>query len=136
MRLPPSTATGRGLRAIVGSSQESTRRTVARRAAGRAPAGVRGAAGRGTSALACSGSPTSRRSRMAEQPSSRFPSELFGLVGEAIALVVEEVTGDRMRVRWTVGPAVHQPDGILHGGIHSWVVETVASVAAATWFGD
>ena len=73
---------------------------------------------------------------MAEQPSSRFPSELFGVVGEAIGLVVEEVTDDRMRVRWTVGPAVHQPDGILHGGIHSWVVETVASVAAAEWFGD
>jgi uncharacterized protein (TIGR00369 family) len=39
-------------------------------------------------------------------------------------------------VHWQVGPSVHQPDGILHGGIHSWVVETVASVAAATWFGD
>ncbi|HZW41591.1 MAG TPA: PaaI family thioesterase, partial [Agromyces sp.] len=24
----------------------------------------------------------------------------------------------------------------LHGGIHSWIVETVASLAAATWFGD
>jgi 1,4-dihydroxy-2-naphthoyl-CoA hydrolase len=72
---------------------------------------------------------------MAEQPSP-FPADAFGLVGEAIGLVVDEVSGDRMRVRWTVAPAVHQPAGILHGGIHSWVVETVASVAAAEWFGD
>jgi uncharacterized protein (TIGR00369 family) len=72
---------------------------------------------------------------MAEQPSP-FPADVFGLVGEAIGLVVDEVSGERMRVRWTVAPSVHQPDGILHGGIHSWVVETVASVAAAEWFGD
>ncbi|HKG52282.1 MAG TPA: PaaI family thioesterase [Actinomycetales bacterium] len=72
---------------------------------------------------------------MAEQ-SSAFPAETFGVVGRAIGLVVDEVTDDRMRVRWHVTPEVHQPDGILHGGIHSWIVETVASVAAAGWFGD
>jgi 1,4-dihydroxy-2-naphthoyl-CoA hydrolase len=73
---------------------------------------------------------------MAEQPSSAFPAEGFGVVGQAIGLVVDEVSDDRMRVRWNVTPEVHQPDGILHGGIHSWIVETVASVAAAAWFGD
>jgi 1,4-dihydroxy-2-naphthoyl-CoA hydrolase len=70
---------------------------------------------------------------MAEQA---FPAEAFGVVGRAIGLVVDEVTEDRMRVRWKVTPDVHQPAGILHGGIHSWIVETVASVAAAGWFGD
>jgi 1,4-dihydroxy-2-naphthoyl-CoA hydrolase len=73
---------------------------------------------------------------MAEQSSSSFPPGTFGVVGDAINLVVDEVTADRMQVRWRVSPPVHQPAGILHGGIHSWVVETVASVAAAGWFGD
>ena len=41
-----------------------------------------------------------------------------------------------MRARWNVVPAVHQPHGILHGGIHAWIHETVASVAATVWFGD
>ena len=72
---------------------------------------------------------------MAEQ-SSAFPADTFGVVGRAIGLVVDEVNDDQMRVRWNVTPEVHQPAGILHGGIHSWIVETVASVAAAGWFGD
>ena len=73
---------------------------------------------------------------MGEQPTSPLPRGSLGVVGDAIGLVVDEVSPDRMRVRWNVTAAVHQPDGILHGGIHSWVVETVASVAAAGWFGD
>jgi uncharacterized protein (TIGR00369 family) len=74
---------------------------------------------------------------MAEQPTQPFPdAAAFGAVGEAIDLVVEEMSGDTVRVRWTVDPSVHQPAGILHGGIHSWIVETVASLAASTWFGD
>jgi uncharacterized protein (TIGR00369 family) len=74
---------------------------------------------------------------MAEQPTPPFPdAAAFGAVGEAIGLVVEEMSGDGVRVRWTVDPSVHQPAGILHGGIHAWIVETVASLAAAAWFGD
>jgi uncharacterized protein (TIGR00369 family) len=74
---------------------------------------------------------------MAEQPTQPFPdAAAFGAVGEAIDLVIEELSGDSVRVRWTVDPSVHQPAGILHGGIHSWIVETVASLAASTWFGD
>jgi 1,4-dihydroxy-2-naphthoyl-CoA hydrolase len=67
---------------------------------------------------------------------SAFPDGVFGVVGETIGLTVDEVTGDRMQVRWHVVPAVHQPAGILHGGIHAWIHETVASVAASAWFGD
>jgi uncharacterized protein (TIGR00369 family) len=74
---------------------------------------------------------------MAEQPTQPFPdAAAFGAVGEAIDLVVDEMSGDAVRVRWTVDPSVHQPAGILHGGIHAWIVETVASLAAAAWFGD
>lgn len=65
-----------------------------------------------------------------------FPDGVFGVVGETIGLTVDELTSDRMQVRWRVVPAVHQPAGILHGGIHAWIHETVASVAATTWYGD
>jgi len=34
---------------------------------------------------------------------------------------------------WTVEPKLHQPYGILHGGVHCSVVETLASVGAALW---
>ncbi len=66
----------------------------------------------------------------------QFPGTSFGIVGETIGLVVDELSGDLMKVRWNVVPAVHQPAGILHGGIHAWINETVASVAATAWFGD
>ncbi|GAB3591811.1 PaaI family thioesterase [Angustibacter peucedani] len=66
----------------------------------------------------------------------QFPDGVFGVVGDTIGLTVDELTGDVMRVRWNVVPAVHQPAGILHGGIHAWIHETVASVAATVWFGD
>lgn len=69
-------------------------------------------------------------------PEPSLPGDVFGVVGEAIALVVDEVDGDGVRVRWTVTPAVHQPAGILHGGVHAWVHETVASIGASAWFGD
>ncbi len=66
----------------------------------------------------------------------QFPDGVFGVVGDAIGLTVDELSGDRMQVRWNVVPTVHQPAGILHGGIHAWINETVASVAATVWFGD
>jgi uncharacterized protein (TIGR00369 family) len=78
-------------------------------------------------------------------PSTRTPddaqaAELFanslGVLGTAIGLRLDELTADRIQVSWTVTPDVHQPNGILHGGVHCWIVETVASVGGATWFGD
>ena len=73
---------------------------------------------------------------IAESAAANFPEGAFGIVGEAIGLTVDEVSGDHMQVRWRVVPAVHQPHGILHGGIHAWIHETVASVAASVWFGE
>jgi uncharacterized protein (TIGR00369 family) len=60
----------------------------------------------------------------------------FGVVGEAMGLTVHELTGDGVQVSWTVTPGLHQPAGILHGGIHCWVIETLASVAGMAWLGD
>ncbi|HET8614143.1 MAG TPA: PaaI family thioesterase [Actinomycetales bacterium] len=63
-------------------------------------------------------------------------SKSLGVLGTAIDLTLDELSADRMQVSWTVTPQVHQPNGILHGGVHCWIVETVASVGGATWFGD
>ena len=60
----------------------------------------------------------------------------LGVVGRAIGLTLDEMSDDRLAVSWTVTPDVHQPNGILHGGVHCWIVETVASVGGGRWFGD
>jgi uncharacterized protein (TIGR00369 family) len=55
---------------------------------------------------------------------------------QLLGLRFDEVTPDRVVLSWDVTPALHQPYGIVHGGVHASVVETAASVAGATWFGD
>jgi 1,4-dihydroxy-2-naphthoyl-CoA hydrolase len=47
-----------------------------------------------------------------------------------------ETTGERVVATWTAGPHLHQPYGIVHGGAHCSVFETLASVGAAVWWGD
>ena len=47
-----------------------------------------------------------------------------------------EVSADRVVLRCEVKPHLLQPYGIVHGGVYCGLVETAASVAAATWFGD
>ena len=42
-----------------------------------------------------------------------------------IGLRFTELTGDLAVATWTAGPHLHQPHGIVHGGVHSSVVETV-----------
>jgi 1,4-dihydroxy-2-naphthoyl-CoA hydrolase len=41
-----------------------------------------------------------------------------------------------MDIAWSARPELHQPYGIVHGGVHCSVVETLASIGAALWFGD
>jgi 1,4-dihydroxy-2-naphthoyl-CoA hydrolase len=47
-----------------------------------------------------------------------------------------ETSPDKVVLTWDVTPALHQPFGILHGGVHSAAVETAASIGAAYWYGD
>ena len=64
---------------------------------------------------------------------------IFESVGEFIEhLGVEfgETTGDRVVATWTATPKLHQPYGIVHGGVHCSVVETLASVGAGLWLGQ
>jgi uncharacterized protein (TIGR00369 family) len=53
-----------------------------------------------------------------------------------LGLQITERTGDRVEARWTAGEKHHQPFGIVHGGVHASVVETLGSIGAAAWFGD
>jgi uncharacterized protein (TIGR00369 family) len=58
-----------------------------------------------------------------------------GLIG-TLGFDLVEASGDRVRLEWQVTPELHQPYGLLHGGVHCAAIETVASVGAALWFGD
>src|SRR3954471_13405475 len=53
-----------------------------------------------------------------------------------LGIDVTEVTPDRVVAVWDAAPKHHQPYGIVHGGVHCSVVETLASFGAATWLGD
>lgn len=48
----------------------------------------------------------------------------------------EEVTADRVVARWVANESLHQPFGIVHGGAHCGVVETLASIGAGVWLGE
>lgn len=50
-----------------------------------------------------------------------------------LGLELTEVTGDRVVCRWTADERHHQPYGIVHGGVHASVVETLGSVGSAAW---
>jgi 1,4-dihydroxy-2-naphthoyl-CoA hydrolase len=52
-----------------------------------------------------------------------------------LGLELTSASGDEVRATWVAGPKLHQPYGIVHGGVHCAVVETLASVGAALWFG-
>lgn len=44
--------------------------------------------------------------------------------------------GEGVEGTLTVTPELHQPFGIVHGGVYCSVIETTASVGGALWFGD
>lgn len=55
---------------------------------------------------------------------------------QVLGLELLEVSGDEVVGRLPVASHLHQPYGIVHGGVWCSVVETVASVGGATWFAD
>lgn len=59
-----------------------------------------------------------------------------GPFAEHIGLRFGEVTGRRVSATWIATASLHQPHGIVHGGVHASVVETLGSIGAAIWFGD
>jgi len=65
-----------------------------------------------------------------------LPIATTGGFADLLGLRFEEVGPDRVVIVWDVTPALHQPYGIVHGGVHASVVETAASIAGAVWLGD
>jgi len=51
--------------------------------------------------------------------------------GHAMGVRLTLVTCERVEAEWTVGPEHLQPYGIVHGGVHCGVIESVCSVGAA-----
>jgi 1,4-dihydroxy-2-naphthoyl-CoA hydrolase len=57
-------------------------------------------------------------------------------LNRTLGFQLDEATGDRVVLTWTVGPQHLQPYGIVHGGVYCSAVETTASIGAALWFGE
>ena len=53
-----------------------------------------------------------------------------------LGIEMTEVTGDRVVAEWEAAAKHHQPYGIVHGGVHCSVIETLASLGAAVWLGE
>ncbi|SDT11477.1 uncharacterized domain 1-containing protein [Nocardioides scoriae] len=62
--------------------------------------------------------------------------DITGQFAAWLGIEFTEVTGDRVVATWEAQPKLHQPYGIVHGGVHCSVVETLASIGAAYWVGD
>src|SRR6185437_1222276 len=54
-----------------------------------------------------------------------------GTVGEVLDIETVEATGDRVVLRLPVTWKVHQPYGILHGGVSALLAESAASLGAS-----
>jgi 1,4-dihydroxy-2-naphthoyl-CoA hydrolase len=59
----------------------------------------------------------------------------LGPFANAIGLTITVASVDELTGSWTVTDGLLQPYGLLHGGVHCSVVETLASMAAAVWLG-
>ena len=74
---------------------------------------------------------------MSESPAiSPLDDDVTGAFVRHLGVDFDEVSGDRVTATWTAKPDLHQPYGIVHGGVHCSVIETLASVGAAMWMGE
>ena len=68
--------------------------------------------------------------------SDELREQLDSGFGKVLGLQFRELGPDRVTAEWTVRPELLQPFGIVHGGVHCAVVESLASTAGALWLGD
>ncbi len=78
--------------------------------------------------------PTSDPEHPGDEPTaeSMITIGLTGMLGFEIV----ELGPDRTVLRCVVRPELHQPYGIVHGGVYCAAVETAASYGAAYWYGE
>jgi 1,4-dihydroxy-2-naphthoyl-CoA hydrolase len=62
--------------------------------------------------------------------------EFRGPFTEYLGLTFTELSPSKVVATWTAGRRHHQPTGIVHGGVHCGVVETLGSIGALAWLGD
>ena len=53
-----------------------------------------------------------------------------------VGIRIEQASGDRVVLTCPVTPDLHQPFGLVHGGVYATLAETAASVGGSLWFGD
>jgi uncharacterized protein (TIGR00369 family) len=58
-----------------------------------------------------------------------------GLIG-LLGMDVQSASGDEVVIRLPIEAKLHQPYGIVHGGVWCSLVETAASTGAAEWWGE
>jgi 1,4-dihydroxy-2-naphthoyl-CoA hydrolase len=58
-------------------------------------------------------------------------NELKGGWPQAMGITITRATADEVKGELTVGPQHLQPYGVVHGGVHCGLIETLASVGAA-----
>jgi 1,4-dihydroxy-2-naphthoyl-CoA hydrolase len=51
----------------------------------------------------------------------------------ALGLTFTRITDDEVACEVPVGPHLHQPYGLVHGGVYASIIETLASVGAAIY---
>ncbi len=64
-----------------------------------------------------------------------LPDEFTGFE-KLLGIEFTEVGPDRVVLTCEITPELRQPYGILHGGVHSSLVETAASLGADLWLRD
>jgi uncharacterized protein (TIGR00369 family) len=69
-------------------------------------------------------------------PAPPDDSELERGFIKLVGLRIEQASGDRVVLSCPVTPDLHQPFGLVHGGVYATLAETAASVGGSLWFGD
>lgn len=64
------------------------------------------------------------------------PVSALGPFAEALGLRLTAADADAVSAEWEAGEHLHQPYGLVNGGAHCTVVETLASVGASLWWGE
>lgn len=54
---------------------------------------------------------------------------------DLVGLQIVQADGSRVLATLDVTPQLHQPTGLLHGGVYATMAETTASVGASLWLG-
>src|SRR3954452_16491637 len=79
--------------------------------------------------------PAETPSTSADSASETFPTTVPGF-DKLLGTEYVEVGPDRVRATLTIRSDLHQPYGIVHGGVLCSVVESAASMGAGMWFSD